>query len=29
MNVTIYGIKSCSTMKKAFTKLEELGIGYL
>ena len=28
MNITIYGIKSCSTMKKAFTKLEELGISY-
>ncbi|PID37703.1 MAG: arsenate reductase [Pseudomonadales bacterium] len=25
---TIYGIKSCSTMKKAFTKLDELGIEY-
>ena len=28
MSITIYGIKSCSTMKKAFTKLEELGISY-
>lgn len=28
MTVTIYGIKSCSTMKKAFTKLDELGITY-
>ena len=28
MTVTIYGIRSCSTMKKAFTKLEELGISY-
>ena len=24
MTITIYGIKSCSTMKKAFTKLDEL-----
>lgn len=28
MTITIYGIRSCSTMKKAFTKLEELGISY-
>lgn len=28
MTVTIYGIKSCSTMKKAFTKLDELGVSY-
>lgn len=28
MTITVYGIKSCSTMKKAFTKLEELGIDY-
>ena len=28
MTITIYGIKSCSTMKKAFTKLDELGISY-
>ena len=28
MTITIYGIKSCSTMKKAFTKLDELGIAY-
>ena len=28
MTITIYGIKSCSTMKKAFTKLDELGINY-
>ena len=28
MTITIYGIKSCSTMKKAFNKLDELGIGY-
>ena len=28
MTITIYGIKSCSTMKKAFTKLDELGIDY-
>lgn len=25
---TIYGIKNCSTMKKAFTLLDELGIAY-
>jgi Spx/MgsR family transcriptional regulator len=25
---TIYGIKNCSTMKKAFTLLDELGIQY-
>ncbi len=25
---TIYGIKSCSTMKKAFTKLDELSVDY-
>lgn len=28
MTITLYGIKSCSTMKKAFTKLDELGISY-
>ena len=28
MTITIYGIKSCSTMKKAFTKLNELGVSY-
>ena len=28
MTITIYGIKSCSTMKKAFTKLDELSISY-
>ena len=28
MTITIYGIKSCSTMKKAFAKLDELGISY-
>ena len=28
MTIAIYGIKSCSTMKKAFTKLEELDISY-
>ncbi|MBP2281528.1 Spx/MgsR family transcriptional regulator [Psychrobacter sp. PL15] len=28
MTITIYGIKSCSTMKKAFIKLEELGVNY-
>ncbi len=26
MTITIYGIKSCSTMKKAFAKLDELGV---
>ncbi|MGM8909388.1 Spx/MgsR family RNA polymerase-binding regulatory protein [Psychrobacter sp. 1U1] len=28
MTITIYGIKSCSTMKKAFTKLNELNVSY-
>ena len=28
MTFIIYGIKSCSTMKKAFTKLDELGVSY-
>ena len=28
MSITIYGIKSCSTMKKAFTKLDELDVEY-
>lgn len=28
MIITIYGIKSCSTMKKAFTKLDELNVSY-
>ena len=28
MTLTVYGIKSCSTMKKAFTKLDELGVNY-
>ncbi|HBD04200.1 arsenate reductase [uncultured Psychrobacter sp.] len=28
MTITIYGIKSCSTMKKAFTKLDELSVSY-
>ena len=28
MSITIYGIKPCSTMKKAFTKLDELGVSY-
>jgi len=28
MTITIYGIKSCSTMKKAFTKLDDLDISY-
>lgn len=26
--ITIYGIKNCSTMKKAFEKLESLGLAY-
>jgi len=28
MTITIYGIKSCNSMKKAFTKLDELGVAY-
>lgn len=28
MSITIYGIKSCSTMKKAFTKLDQLEVDY-
>lgn len=28
MTITIYGIKSCGTMKKAFTKLDALDISY-
>ncbi len=28
MTLTMYGIKTCSTMKKAFTKLDELGVSY-
>lgn len=28
MAIIIYGIKSCDTMKKAFTTLDELGIDY-
>ena len=28
MTITIYGIKSCGTMKKAFTKLDALGVSY-
>lgn len=28
MTVTIYGIKACDTMKKAFTWLDEAGIDY-
>ena len=28
MTITIYGIKSCDTMKKALTKLDELGVSY-
>lgn len=26
--ITIYGIKNCSSMKKAFTLLDELGVSY-
>ena len=26
--ITLYGIKSCSTMKKAFSKLDEIGVSY-
>ena len=28
MTITIYGIKSCSTMKKAFAKLDALNVSY-
>ncbi|WP_350560509.1 Spx/MgsR family RNA polymerase-binding regulatory protein [Psychrobacter sp. CAL346-MNA-CIBAN-0220] len=28
MTITIYGIKSCDTMKKALTKLDDLGVEY-
>ena len=28
MTITIHGIKSCSTMKKAFTKLNDLDVSY-
>ena len=28
MTITIYGIKSCDTMKKAFTQLDALGVSY-
>lgn len=28
MSITIYGIKSCSTIKKVFNKLDELGVSY-
>ena len=28
MSITIYGIKNCSTMKKAFDKLTMLGLEY-
>ena len=28
MTITIYGIKLCSTMKKAFTKLNDLDVSY-
>ncbi|PIE47417.1 MAG: arsenate reductase [Gammaproteobacteria bacterium] len=28
MATKIYGIKACSTMKKAFTKLDDLGVNY-
>lgn len=28
VDISIYGIKSCSTMKKAMTKLDDLGVNY-
>ena len=28
MTITVYGIKNCNTMKKAFDKLNELGVNY-
>lgn len=28
MTITVYGIKNCNTMKKAFDKLNELGVSY-
>ncbi|UTO21862.1 ArsC/Spx/MgsR family protein [Moraxella sp. FZLJ2109] len=28
MTITVYGIKNCNTMKKAFDKLNELGVAY-
>ena len=28
MWITVYGIKACSTMKKAFTKFDEMGVSY-
>lgn len=28
MTITVYGIKNCNTMKKAFDKLTELGVSY-
>ncbi len=28
MSITVYGIKNCSSMKKAFDKLTELGVAY-
>lgn len=28
MTITIYGIKSCNSMKKTFSKLDELGVSY-
>lgn len=28
MSVTIYGIRNCGTMKKAFARLEEQGVDY-
>ncbi len=28
MTIIIYGIKSCNTMKKAFTKLDDLNVDY-
>lgn len=28
MTITVYGIKNCNSMKKAFDKLNELGVNY-
>ena len=28
MTITVYGIKNCNTMKKAFDKLNEIGVNY-
>lgn len=29
MSITVYGIKACSTMKKAMNKLDELGVEHV